>query len=449
MKTPLTLSVGGRCKDTGKVVALRRAPDELAGCVPDTVMAGLTLSAEALVDRTAFGFGTDAVERVVTERAGRRFELVRDDSGFSLKSPVQAKVDLNQGNQRIETLVNSKGEIVDAPDLTALGLSPAAGNTTVTGLSSITDLAVDENVAIGKPDAFGRLPVLRRIDSVVLLLPVEAARAFEVDATLTKNLSLFSFSDADVLGVRVATRTLEQSLRRVDGNFELEKPAGFDFDASLLSNLLEALRKLTADRWVSDSEDPSFGLQDPIATVELELQAPKARTETLTIGQSIPGGAYAKVSSVPGVFVLSTESARAVTTPVLSRQAFAIDPSTLAGIDFETGERKVSVVPRAGGWSSDTPSVDAHHAARIMDSFAGLRPEFAWHIGKPGKNEGFDKPTLVVRLSGGAPLHGNTLITVGAPHTFAGLGGYFARITGVDATFVLTETSVRQLLDLL
>lgn len=459
-KAPLALSVGGHCKDKGRVVALRRAPDPLAGCVPDTVMAGLTLTAEALIDRTPFGFGTDAVERVVTERAGRRFELVRDESGFSLKSPVQAKVELNQGNQRVETLVSAKGEIVDAPDLKALGLSSPMGETTVTGLSSITDLAVDERVAIGKPDASGRLPILRRLDSVVLLLPAEAARAFEVDATLTRDLTLFSFSDDDVLGVRASSATLEQSLRRVNGAFQLEKPAGFDFDASLLSNLLEALRKLTADRWVSDTEDPSFGFENPTATIELDLQAAKpaaeakatqARSETLTIGQSIPGGAYAKVSRIPGVFVLSTEAARAVTTPVLSRQAFAIDPSTLGAIDFDTGVRTVSVVARGGGWSSDTPSVDARHAGRIMDAFAGLRPEFAWHIGKPSKSEGFDKPTLVVRTSPSAPADTarGAIITVGAPHTFAGLGGYFVRITGVDATFVLTETSVRQLLDLL
>ena len=442
-KAPLSLSVGGRCPDKDRVVALRRSPDPLAGCVPATVMAGLTLSADALVDRTPFGFGTDAVERVVIERGGRRFDLLRNESGFALKAPVLAQVDLNQGNQRLETLVNAKGEIVENPDLAQLGLAAPLGQATVTGLSSITDLAVDESVALGQLDAQGRLALLRRTDSVVLLLPPEAARAFEVDATLTRDLKLFAFADEDVSRLSIKTEWLEQSLVRVNGELQLQKPSGFDFDASLLSDLLSALRSLTADRWVSDSEAGGFGLEHPVAQITLGLKSPS----TLTIGASIPGGAYAKLSTIPGVFVLSTAAVRSITTPVLSRQAFSLELSALEAIEFETREREVSLVARGGGWASDTPSVDARHAGTIADAFGGLRPPFAWHIGKASAQEGFDAPTLVVRTKG--PGSAATTITVGSPHTFAGLSGYFARISGVDATFALSEQSVRQLLDLL
>jgi len=458
-KTPVSLAVGGRCQERDKVVALRRSPEPLAGCVPETVMAGLTLSADALLDRTPFGFGADAVERVVTDRDGRHFDLVRNEAGFALKSPVAAQVDLQQGNQRVEALVNAKGEIVENPDLPKLGLAPPLGRTTVTGLSSVTDLAVDESVGLGQRDALGRLPLLRQADSVVLLIPAEAARAFDVDATLTRDLDLFAFADEDVSALRIRTQELEQSLVRVNDDFRLEQPKGFDFDASLVSELIDSLRRLTADRWVTDSPDGSFGLENPVAELTLELAkpsgaaasatkaAPRPETHTLTIGQSIPGGAYAKLSTIPGVFVLSTQAVRAVTTPVLSRQAFSIDLDTLTALDFETRERKVSLVARGGGWVSETPSVDARHAERIAEAFAGLRPPFAWHIGKPSAPEGFDTPTLVVRIQG--PGASATTITVGAPHTFAGVSGYFARISGVDATFALTEQHVRQLLDLL
>lgn len=458
-KTPLSLSVGGQCQDKDKVVALRRAPDPLAGCVPETVMAGLTLSAEALVDRTPFGFGADAVERVVTERGDRRLDLVRNEAGFALKSPVAAQVDLNQGNQRVEALVNAKGEIVEKPDLAKLGLAPPLGRTTITGLSSVTDLAVDESVGLGQRDALGRLPLLRDTDSVVLLVPPEAARAFDVDATLTRDLKLFTFADENVSALRIQTERLDQALVRVGGDFQLEKPSGFDFDASLVSELLTSLRTLTADRWVSDVEEGNFGLEQPVTQVTLTLANPSAPskpaptppappgTYTLSIGHSIPGGAYAKLNTIPGVFVLSTHALRAITTPVLSRQAFSLDLAALTAVDFETRERKVSLVARGGSWASDTPGVDTRHAVQIAEAFAGLRPPFAWHIGKPSAQEGFDTPTLVVRAAGPAPSA--VTITVGAPHTFAGLSGYFARVSGVDATFALTEQSVRQLLDLL
>lgn len=457
-KAPISLSVGGRCQEQDKVVALRRAPEPLAGCVPETVMAGLTLSADALVDRTPFGFGADAVERVVTERGDRRLDLLRNEAGFALKSPVAAQVDLGQGNQRVEAIVNAKGEIVEKPDLPKLGLAPPLGRTTVTGLSSITDLAIDESVGLGQRDALGRLPLLRQADSVVLLIPPEAARAFDVDATLTRDLKLFTFADEDVSALHIRTERLEQTLVRVNADFQLEKPSGFEFDASLVSELLSSLRTLTADRWVSDSEDGSFGLEKPVAELTLTLARPSKSAEppsksaqpgthTLTIGQSIPGGAYARLSTVPGVFVLSTQAVRAVTTPVLSRQAFSLDLDTLTAVDFETRERKVSLVARGGGWASDTPSVDARHAGHIAEAFAGLRPPFAWHIGKASAQEGFDAPTLVVRARG--PGAFAATIWVGAPHTFAGVSGYFARISSVDATFALTEQSVRLLLDLL
>lgn len=458
-KTPLSLSVGGRCQDKDKVVALRRTPEPLAGCVPGTVMAGLTLNAETLVDRTPFGFGTDAVERVVTEHGGRRFELVRNETGFALKSPVAAQVDLYQGNQRVEALVNARGEIVENPDLAKLGLAPPRGHTTITGLSNVTDLAVDEKVSLGQRDASGRLPLLRQADSVVLVVPPEAARAFDVDATLTRDLKLFAFADEDVSALRVETERIDQALVRVNGDLRLEKPSGFDFDASLVTELLAALRTLTADRWVSDVEDKSFGLEQPVAQITLELAGPSAAskqnatpsanpgTYTLSIGRSIPGGAYAKLSSIPGVFVLSTHSLRAITTPVLSRQAFSLDLGALTALDFETRVRKVSLVARGDSWASETPGVDARHALQIAEAFAGLRPPFAWHTGKPNAQEGFAAPTLVVRAAG--PEATVVTITVGAPHTFAGLSGYFARVSGVDATFALTEQSVRQLLDLL
>lgn len=457
-KEPVSLSVGGRCKERDKVVALRRAPKLLAGCVPETVMAGLTLSADALLDRTPFGFGADAVERVVTEQGERRFDLVRNEAGFALKAPVAAQVDLQQGNQRVEALVNAKGEIVENPDLHKLGLAPPLGRTTVTGLSSITDLAVDESVDLGQRDALGRLPLLRQADSVVLMIPAEAARAFEVDATLTRDLKLFAFEDEDVTALHVRTEQLEQSLIRVNGDFRLEKPSGFEFDASLVSELLRSLRTLTADRWVTDSDEGSFGLEKPVAQLTLEIgrrkeqsassrSAPEPMTHTLTIGQSIPGGAYAKLNTIPGVFVLPTQALRDVTTPVLSRAAFSFDLGALTAVEFQTRERKVNLLARGGGWVSETPGVDARHAARVAEAFGGLRPPFAWHIGKPRAEEGFGAPTLVVHVQGPAAFEAT--ITVGAPHTFAGVGGYFARISGVDATFVLTEQSVRQLLDLL
>src|SRR5690606_28893343 len=158
-------------------------------------MAGLTLPASALSDATPFGFPPDAVERVVIERGSRRLELVRNEDAFRLKAPVEADVALGLGNRRLETIVDSSGEFLETPELSTLGLEPAVGKVTVTGLSEFDNAAVQETVELGKVDEQGRLPIRRSADGVILLLTPEAARAFRVDATLSKSLTLFDFAE--------------------------------------------------------------------------------------------------------------------------------------------------------------------------------------------------------------------------------------------------------------
>jgi len=52
--------VGGACPTSGMdVLALRRAPDRLAACVPKSVLSGLTIPPEGLVDRTLFWMRPD------------------------------------------------------------------------------------------------------------------------------------------------------------------------------------------------------------------------------------------------------------------------------------------------------------------------------------------------------------------------------------------------------
>lgn len=446
-KAALEVSVGGRCPGSGRVVALRRAPNPVAGCVPESVMAGLTLTADALLDRTPFGFGPDEVERVVTNHGNQRLELVRNENGFLLKAPVEAEVDLARGNLRLDNLVHATGTIVDKPDLSALGLSPPQGTTQVTGLSPLTDEAVEETVALGRVDREGRLPILRRADGVVLLLPPEAARAFRVDATLSRSLRLFDFEQKDLISIETKTENLEQRLTRAGDEFKLEEPEGFDFDATLVSTLVDKIQGLAAERWVSDDDDGTFGLDHPQGRLVVKWRKNEQNVEaTLEVGKRLPGGFYASLSGVPGVFVLSTQAWRDISTPVLSRAAFAIDTDRLQAIVFETKERTVRVVARGSGWASETPGVDSDYAERLVQSIGALKPDFAWRVGPPAPGDGFDPPTLLIEA---VAATGKTTFRIGRTQAFSDGAGYLARAEGVNATFVLPAEIVRGLLDLL
>ena len=445
------LEVGGRCPTAeSRAVAIRHEPRPLAGCVPASVMAGLTLEARALLDFTPFSFAPDAVERVVTQRQGKRFELIRNEGGFQLKAPVAAQVELRLGNARVESIVDAKGDVVDDPDLKALGLEPSLGTTTVTGLSELTNDAVEESVDLGRIDERGRLPILRRSDKLVLLLAPEWARAFQVDATLSKSLRLFSFDEKQLETIRIRTPELTQHLMKVDGEFRLENPSGFEFDASLVSALVDALLNLHAERWVSDTVDDSFGLAQPQIQVMVETQGPDGvQAKALTVGRAVPGGAYATLSGVPGVFVLSSTALRSITMPVLSRAGFVIDTEKLESIVLETRTRRIALRARGSEWVSNTEGVDAAHATKIVEALETLRPDFAVHAGTPEPHEGFRRPTLTVSATAQNAAEPTTLVRIGTTAVIRETVGYYARTPSVDASYLIEQHRVRQLLDLL
>ncbi len=449
-KTSVKLRVGGTCpSDPAQVVAIRDRPHPLAGCVPGTVMAGLAMKAERLLDFTPFSFSTDAVERLVIQRPLGRLELVRTEGDFSLKAPVEAKVDLERGNRRIQTIVDSQGEVVQQPNLAELGLAPPRGTATVTGLSEVTDTTADESIDLGKLDEEGRLAIRRQSDGLVLLLAPDAARAFQVDATLSKSLGVFEFSEKNLVSLSVRTPELGQRIVQKGGSYHLERPEGFDFDATLVSSLVSSLGDLKAERWVSDTPDTSFGLDHPAIEVTVEtLSKNGPSVRTLSVGEEVPGGAYASVSRIPGVFVLSAQALRAITTPVISRRAFVFDPSAFHSIRLDTHKRSLLLTARGDSWVANTASVDAAHAKRIVEALENLRPEFAVHTGAAIAREGFSDPVL--RIVAIAPPEGtDKLIRIGAAHSFRDMSGYFARASGVEATFAMSQQPVQELLDLL
>jgi hypothetical protein len=142
-KAPWIVEVGGSCPGkSGMIVAVRERPQPLAGCVTDRVLAGLTLTAESLLDRTAFGFAQDAVESLSLTRGDDALSLKRKEDGFELVSPEKAEVSLEQGNRRILEIVSTGAEVLDAPNLSALGLDPPRGRAVLRGLPKTGTSAV-------------------------------------------------------------------------------------------------------------------------------------------------------------------------------------------------------------------------------------------------------------------------------------------------------------------
>src|SRR5690606_28616998 len=102
-------------------------PDPLAGCVPRILMEGLETPAKDLVDRHPFAVRPDEVESLLIEQGKRKLEILRKDNGFTMRSPQTGDIDGALGNERLKQISELTGELVSDPDLSKLGLDPAAG----------------------------------------------------------------------------------------------------------------------------------------------------------------------------------------------------------------------------------------------------------------------------------------------------------------------------------
>jgi hypothetical protein len=442
------LVIGGNCpNDESQLVALRRQPTPLAACVSRSVWPGLSPAPEELVDRRVFSAALDQVEGLVLARGDERFDMQRKGEGFVLRKPHQAEVDTAAATQRLQALLEASGRLLEAPDLPRLGLSPPAGRATLTHLLDEGTKPVDQVVVLGRPAPDGKLAVRREQDGAVLELSRDDARLFTPDASLVKKLQVLSFHPSDLRSIDLRVEgTRQKLLRQLSGAFELEQPAGFTADGNLSADLVDTLASLIADRWVADRDDGSFGLSRPRvrATIELEAADGGKGSHELLIGDATSGGSFAMLAGNPGVFVLQKGTTETLETLVLDRSVLMIDPTETQRIVLETGDRRVELEKRGASFEASGGAADltAGRVQQVIDALSTLRAEAAVQMGPALPTQGFQRPVLRVEA-------GKKRVRIGAGDAWRGMSVYYARVEGIEATYVVARSKVQQILDAL
>ena len=439
------LELGGKCPDDpDAIVALRDG--RIAACVDAAILTRLQPSPDAVIDRRPFSVRPDEVEELTLTQGDKKLDLVRKSSGFRLRAPSEADVALDAGNGRVTAVVGAEASIVEQPDLVRLGLEPAAGRATVT--SPGEGKAFTETVAIGRKQPDGGL-YLRRDDGVVLSLGRDAARAFAIDTTLLRSLKLLDFTAAELESLTVAEPTAQKLVRNAEDRFELEAPRGFAVDTALATDLSFELGSLSALRWIADADDGSFGLEKPQARVVIGFRAGDAgqKQRTLIVGAATSGGHYARFEDDPAVFVIERELVEHLGTLLVNRSEFMFDPASVTRLELSRHGDKIVLAARSGSLAALEPKdLPPGQLQVITDTLGTLRAEAALHTGPARPEEGLAKPELEVRVErkSGGPTR---TFTIGAADSWRGESIYYARISGVDATFVISRSKVRPLLD--
>jgi hypothetical protein len=452
-KDNLRFEVGGSCPgDPSQLVVVRRAPDVQRACAPRELEATLALEPGDFIDRRAFSLRADEVEELNIAGGKSKFALVRKGSGFVLHASSETQVELVAGNQRIAELLEAEGERVpfEPGKLNAFGLEPAQSSVTLRSSAARTADVTIQVVRVGKRDEAGNLFVYREQDGVVLRIPRELARGFAVDSTLLYARKLTEFGLSSFISAEIERKEGKQVLRRTNDALQLVEPSGFDADGVLSSDLIQALGALTAERFVADRDDGSFGLQRSSLRVRFAFKnAEGAKVEhQLRFGDETALGVFATLQDDGPVFILARSVRDTCQLSLINRAIFPSNSDAWREVTLETQGRTLHLVRQGERFAvTKAGSFPQDRVPELLEAIANLRPEAALHSGPALPAEGFSSPSLrLVLLPRQGPPH---TLSFGAGDSWRQTSVFYVRATGIDATFVMAQSKVRALRDAL
>lgn len=449
------LQIGGACpNEPESVVVVRREPSRISACAPKGVMPALGTPREAFVDKRLFSFRPDEVEELILEEGERKLEIVRKGAGWWMRAPSESEVEAEAGQalaRSVHTI--SAQRIVDSDDLEALGLaSPRARATVRRVVESDDEPGATEIVEFGEVRG-DYVYARRRTDGTILELGRDVARALEPNSMALKSRVITDIPIAHVRKVSVQAGPFQQTIERSPSqNFQLDTPANFEVDARVAVDIAEALGRLTAERWVAEKDDGSFGLSKPRAVYELEVGAEgeAARTIRVQVGEPTFGGFFAQSSESDGVFVLPRPIARRVETYAIDRGYFQIIPQEIRQLSLRASGKTIKLSRVGERLVAEGDSISLEKAQLIVDKLAELRVEGVVSLGPPRKDQGFQRPTLEIELESqlpGALEAESTRITIGTGDALSGTSIFYARRAHLDASFALAQSQIRSILD--
>jgi hypothetical protein len=218
----------------------------------------------------------------------------------------------------------------------------------------------------------------------------------------------------------------------------------------LSSDLIQTLGALTAERFVADRDDGSFGLQRASLAVRFAFKNSEGvKVEHhLRFGDETALGVFASLDDDGPIFVLSRSVRDTCQLSVINRALFPTSSDAFSAITLEGHGRRLQLV-RQGERLTVRPagSFPQERVPELLEALSDLRPEAALHSGAALPGEGFSTPSLVIHLS---PRQGALqTLSFGAGDSWRSTSVFYLRVSGVDATFVIAQSKVRALSDAL
>lgn len=462
----LELRIGGACPGQPDDVAVVRATgpsrggagpatggvaSPAAACTAKTLVEALGAPAESLVDWSPLYAHADEIEQLRLEAvpAGLVVDLARKASGWYERAPEARDLDRDESDSANGLALALAGaRALDGRRGTSAETLAVRARVTVVR----TGDGASEAVELAGPAADGTTLARRVDDGAVLRLSRSVARRFEPHAVALRSRSVWrpAFDAGAIVAIDDGCTPAPERIELRDGTWSMRTPAGFAADASSIVDRTGAIAHAKADAWIAERDDGTFGFDGPAScTVTLTLGS-EPRRVSLVFGAEDDGGVYAHVLGDPAVFVAAKVLRDLVSRPAIDRGPMRLDPNALARVILARGPARL-VLERSGnrwlrlGRDRDAGRDDDPLPA-ALDGFYALA---AVHTGPPAREEGMGRPTLeiVARSSDGDARPREIHISLGAEGQLDGQDVYFARASGIDATFAVPRRPVNAILD--
>jgi hypothetical protein len=445
---PVELRIGHDCPEQPEdVILVRRAPTRLAACVPKTLDQALATGA-ALADTSPLFAHADEIEELRLQRlgpGGAVVDVARRGSGWHERAPADRELGPSE-SVSVNALALALAQARAASDEVRRAADGERFEAQARITVARTGGGATEVVEIAAQAPDGTALARRLDDGAVLLLSRAAVRRFEPHPVALRARSPWRspFDAGAIVAVENTCGPTPERIELRDGAWTMRTPvARGAVDAESIVERTGGLARLEAEAWIAEGDDGGFGFEAAGAcTVTAWLDPGSADAAPRRVGVSFgatgDGGVYAKTLDDPAVFVAPVALRRALAHPAIDHGALRVDPA----------EQGVTVV---GGGTRRTLERGAPEAEGLARALGGVRARVALHAGPPARTEGFDHPALEIIAGGPADARPavETRITIGARTQVDGADVYFARVSGVDATFAVPAAAIAAVADAL
>ena len=437
----------------------------MAACVSGKLTTQLLMAAAKLVDHHLVGTVESDVVELRLSQDKRVVEIARKGKGWHMRKPDQAVIDSKAADSLLDRLLRIEGERATAEqtaDLEALGLQPPRAQLRLIGLPerSSGPKAADrtEIVDVGRV-VDGKLYVRRQDDGVVLAVAQDRGAALLPAPSVLRANNIFAVRREHVSGLQLDCAGKRQRLtRNLKGSWTLLEPkaTGLRADLGQANELADALRGLSAVRWVAEEPNEGHKLAKPWCSLRLDARVVKdevvtPRHFTVRLGGEAAGGYYAQHDDERAVFVAPRALAGMARVWLLDRGALLPELKDVDRVEVvdDATKRSLTVIRRGDKWQLSTGDDRDSRAAAVGKAIEQLVADGVVRLGPESPADGLDPPRarITIRLHSkpATPMQ----LAVGAAGLWQEVPVRFLRAKSLKATFAVARARIKPLLDAL